>query len=154
MKITAEFNSNEELLSFIGAFGANGITTLATETNNNLSQGIVNSTVVKENSTSKAQDTKKVTTKTETAAETAKKGTTKTNTAPNDKPKETAKEGSKSEGEVQITKEMIRAKFMELIKAGKSKEAKEITKKYGASKLPELKEENYPAVYKEVEALL
>ncbi|KOF56640.1 MULTISPECIES: hypothetical protein [Clostridium] len=154
MKITAEFNSNEELLSFIGAFGANGITTLATETNNNLSQGIVNSTVVKENSTSKAQDTKKVTTKTETAAETAKKETTKTNTAPNDKPKETAKEGSKSEGEVQITKEMIRAKFMELIKAGKSKEAKEITKKYGASKLPELKEENYPAVYKEVEALL
>lgn len=154
MKITAEFNSNEELLSFIGAFGAKGITTLAAGTNNNSTQVETDSTVVKENSTSKAQDTKKVTTKTETAAETAKKENTKTNTAPNDKPKETAKEGSKSEGEVQITKEMIRAKFMELIKAGKSKEAKEITKKYGASKLPELKEENYPAVYKEVEALL
>lgn len=158
MKITAEFNSNEELLSFIGAFGAKGLTTLAAETNNELPEQVkAESTAIKEDSRSKAQNTKKDTTKTETATEAASKKNPKANTAPDDKPKEnkeTAKEGSKPEGETQITKEMIRAKFMELIKAGKSKEAKEITKKYGASKLPELKEEDYAAVYKEVEALL
>ena len=43
---------------------------------------------------------------------------------------------------------------MKLIKAGKSKEAKELTAKYGASKIPEIKEEDYVAVYKEAEELL
>lgn len=158
MKITAEFNSNEELLSFIGAFGVKGLTTLEAETNNELPEQVkAESAAIKEDSKGKAQDSKKEPPKSGSAAEAASKKNPKDNTAPEDKPKEnkeTAKEGSKHEEETQITKEMIRAKFMELIKDGKSKEAKEITKKYGANKLPELKEEDYPAVYKEVEALL
>lgn len=151
MKITAEFNSNEELLSFIGAFGAKGVTTLTAGTNNDLSRVKADSTAVKEDSKSEGKSTKKETPKSGSTAEAASKKNPKTNAASTDKPKENKE---KAKEEAQITKEMIRAKFMELIKAGKSKEAKEITKKYGASKLPELKEEDYPAVYKEVEALL
>lgn len=56
--------------------------------------------------------------------------------------------------EIKITKEMVRAVFTRLIKAGKQTEAKTLTAKYGASKLPELKEEHYAAVYKEAEGLL
>lgn len=59
-----------------------------------------------------------------------------------------------SEEKPKITKEMIRGIFGKLIKAGKANEAKKITKKFGASKVPDLKEEDYAAVYKEVEALL
>lgn len=154
MKITAEFNSNEELLSFIGAFGTKGITTLAAGTGNNLPQQVKTVTTgVKETTKAKAQETKNETPKAGQLTETSKKETVKESTAPKDEPKGN-KEVSKPEEETSITKEMVRAKFMELIKAGKSKEAKEITKKYGASKLPELKEEDYSAVYKEVEALL
>ncbi len=59
-----------------------------------------------------------------------------------------------SREEIKITKEMVRAVFSKLIKAGKQIEAKTLTAKYGASKLPELKEEHYAAVYKEAEELL
>lgn len=56
--------------------------------------------------------------------------------------------------EPKVTKETIRAAFAKLIKAGKAKEAKDITAKYGANKVPDLKEEDYASVLKEVEALL
>ncbi|EPY2286937.1 hypothetical protein ACXAT6_004229, partial [Clostridium sporogenes] len=72
-----------------------------------------------------------------------------------DEPKEEVEEDKPvEEPKTEITKEMVRAVFTKLIQAGKQKEAKEITAKYGASKLPELKEEHYAAVIKEVEALL
>ena len=56
--------------------------------------------------------------------------------------------------EVNITKEMVRAICSKAIKAGKSAEVKNIVSKYGASKLPDLKEESYADAYKDVEALL
>ena len=56
--------------------------------------------------------------------------------------------------EVNITKEMVRAICSKAIKAGKSAEVKNIVAKYGASKLPDLKEECYADAYKDVEALL
>ena len=56
--------------------------------------------------------------------------------------------------EVNITKEMVRAICSKAIKTGKSAEVKKIVSKYGASKLPDLKEECYADAYKDVEALL
>lgn len=56
--------------------------------------------------------------------------------------------------EIKVTKEQVRAAFIKARKAGKQTESREITKKYGASKLSELKEEDYSAVLSEVEALL
>lgn len=60
----------------------------------------------------------------------------------------------KKEEEPKVTKEMVRAAFSKLIKDGKQKEAKELTSKYGAAKLPEVKEEDYAALLKEAEELL
>ena len=56
--------------------------------------------------------------------------------------------------EVEITSVMVRAICSKAIKAGKSAEVKNIVAKYGASKLPDLKEECYADAYKDVEALL
>lgn len=57
----------------------------------------------------------------------------------------------KKEETPKLTKETIRAMFSKLIQAGKQKTAKEITMKYGAKKVNELKEEDYPAVYADIE---
>jgi len=56
--------------------------------------------------------------------------------------------------EVEITSVMVRAICSKAIKAGKSAEVKNIVSKYGAAKLPDLKEECYADAYKDVEALL
>lgn len=61
---------------------------------------------------------------------------------------------SATESEPKITKEMVRAVFTSVIKAGKAAEAKALTAKYGAKKVPDLKEEDYAAVYKEANILL
>ncbi|EPY2275169.1 hypothetical protein ACXAUS_004099 [Clostridium sporogenes] len=147
MKITAEFNSNEEILNFINTFGAKTIQKIEPK-----------------------QERQASTEKKEVIKETTKKDIKKeekSNPLKNehvqtvDEPKEDTKkedkspvEQTKKEDEPRITKEMVRAALTKLIQAGKQKEAKEITAKYGASKLPELKEEHYAAVIKEVEALL
>ncbi len=60
----------------------------------------------------------------------------------------------KKKEEPKVTKEMVRAAFSKLIKDGKQKEAKELTSKYGAAKLPDVKEEDYAAILKEAEELL
>ncbi len=119
MKITVEFNSNEELISFINTFGAKTLTGVAP----------IEKKEVKVNL---PKEVKKV-----------------------DSPKEEVKESKKEEDpKVEVTMEMVRAVFTKLIKAGKQKEAKEITTKFGASKLPELKEGDYAAVIKEAEVIM
>lgn len=143
MKITAEFNSNEELLDFIGTFGAKVISPEhgSTAPIKNIEPGAEGSNM--------PQEDKKVSTSKDTSAEKVKPAE-KAN-----KPTEGAKEEtSKGEEDPKITKEMIREVFTKIIKAGKQKEAKALTEKYGAARLPELKEEHYAAVYKEAEALL
>lgn len=65
------------------------------------------------------------------------------------------KEEDKKEDEgPKVTKEMVREICSRAIKAGKPGEVKKIVANHGASKIPELKEEEFAAVYKEVEALL
>lgn len=63
------------------------------------------------------------------------------------------KEEDKKDGP-KVTKEMVREICSKAIKAGKPGEVKKIVADHGASKIPDLKEEEYSAVYKEVEALL
>ena len=52
-----------------------------------------------------------------------------------------------SKPDEKITKTMIRARGLELTKAGKSDALGDIFKKFGASKLSDLKEENYEEAY-------
>ena len=128
MKITAEFNSNEELLNFIKVFGE-------VQLKKEDQQGVG----IAEN--------KKITTKKESekSKETDKK----------DENLEVKEEQIEiKESNHKVTKEEVRAVFTKLIKAGKQKEAKELTAKYGASKLPDVKEEDYAAIKEEAEALL
>lgn len=63
-------------------------------------------------------------------------------------------EDKKENEEPKVTKEMVRDICSKAIKAGKPGDVKKIVADHGASKIPELKEEEYLAVYKEVEALL
>ncbi|MDP4179067.1 MAG: hypothetical protein Q8900_12100 [Bacillota bacterium] len=141
MKITAEFNSNEELLSFISTFGAK---TFKAEQEACSKIQIVDQTVRQA-----VEEVPKVETKV-ISQETSKGEVVDVEPTPilQDPSKEKKDEDSK------ITKEQIRAVFTKLLKAGKSKEAKELTAKYGASKIPDLKQEDYEAVYKEAEGLL
>lgn len=68
---------------------------------------------------------------------------------------EPPKEDTKPEEEApKVTKEMIRERLGSIMKAGKQKEVKALVAKYGASKVPDIKEEDYPAIYKEAEGLL
>lgn len=150
MKITAEFNSNEELLSFIGAFGTKSFkpeqgSNVPVNTNkaNNLTE-----IETKDSKVGKPQEDKNVPKVNAEVVEVNQKTT-------EIKDVETAKdEASKGEESPKITKEMVREVFTKIIKAGKQKEAKALTEKYGATRLPDLKEEHYAAVYKEAEALL
>jgi len=141
MKITAEFNSNEELLSFIGTFGTKGL----------ISSGVTNVTnispVVETKKTVKGEIIK---TEDKPIKEVLKEEI-KENVATKDA--ETTK-GDATSGEPKITKEMIRERLGLIMKTGKQKEAKDLLAKYSASKLPELKEEHYAAVYGEAEGLL
>lgn len=63
-------------------------------------------------------------------------------------------EDKKEDEGPKVTKEMVREICSKAIKAGKPGEVKKIVADHGASKIPELKEEEFAAVYKEVEALL
>lgn len=158
MKMNVEFESKEELLSFVGMFG--GGTT------------ITNITVPEQSAPVKSEDPK---TNVKPAAEKVKKDKIETkkeeqpkteptkvdaevtgvDTTSKEPPKdaEVNEENSGSE-DVEITSVMVRAICQKAIKAGKSAEVKNIVSKYGASKLPDLKEECYADAYKDVEALL
>jgi two-component SAPR family response regulator len=132
MKITAEFNSNEELLNFISTFGTKTI------------QKAEPKQVVQASTRVKKVENKVTNTPKEESLPTESPKEDKTESPKEDKKEETSK----------ITKEMIRAIFTKLIKAGKQQEAKTLTQKYGAAKVPDIKEEDYAAIYKEAEELL
>lgn len=154
MKITAEFNSNEELLSFIGTFGNK---TFKAEQGCSNTTNIVNKVAEKKIGAVIEDKKEKVTPVVE--AEIVSQKTPKgevvdaESTSVEQDPRKAANNDKKDEGP-KITKEQVRAVFTKLIKAGKQKEAKALTEKYGASKLPEVKEEDYAAIYKEAEGLI
>lgn len=155
MKITAEFNSTEELLSFIKVFGEKGLVT-ANEGQASVTYGKDD---VSPSGIPVCLDGEKFSKK-------IKKQEQKATTNKEDKIEKVEAEVVKVEDDVtnvqdaevkeepKITKEMVRGLFAKLIESGKQKEAKELTNKYGASKLPEVQQKDYAAIYKDAEELL
>ena len=154
MKITAEFNSNEELLSFIGAFGAKSFTPDQSVANTvSVVNPIITGRLELPKDAIKESVLAPVGTQDKPIKETkvdAPKGEIK-ETVPT-KETETTKEDTKEE--TKITKEMVRKRLGVIMKSGKQAEVKALVAKHGASKLPDLKEEEYATVYQEAEVLL
>lgn len=145
MKIIAEFNSNEELLSFVNTFGATALQPTSTEV-----------PVTKKEAEAPKEDkkTKKATKVKKEEPKEEPKNNEEIETSKEEVTEAPKEETAPVEQEKSISKEEVRAVFTKLLKAGKGKEAKELTAKYGASKLGELKEEDYAAVLKEAEELM
>lgn len=140
MKITAEFNSNEELLNFVRTFG--GIMPQEEKVGQPVK---IQPTVVKSNKKEKVEEIKNEDNAPKVEAEVTDIDTTSTEN----------KDAEITEGQdKKITKEEIRAMCSKAMKAGKQSEVKNIVAKYGAKKVPDLKEENYAEVYKELEEIL
>lgn len=129
MKITAEFNSTSEVLDFINAFGAKVITSQMTIDGAKVGAAVEAIKEDKKSNPIKKEESQKV---------------QQSNEVTEDKKSEVVK----------VTKEQVREVFSKLVKAGKQKEAKELTAKYGASKVGEVKEEDYAAILKDAEELL
>lgn len=143
MKMQLEFNSNEELLSFVNMFGGASLAPLGQSTTTENVKATVN-TKEKEKPVQEPVKDKEVVKETpKVEAEVVKVETSTT---------EPVQEVEKAEKV--ITMEEVRAVFTRLIKAGKQSDAKKITLEFGANKLTELKEKDYAAAIEKVEALL
>lgn len=141
MKITAEFNSNEELINFISAFSTKAVTPSQEKTIPVTTVKDIKPTVA-DKEDSKKEDIPKINAEIAGVSD-QYSGTVDAKIVKDENPKVT-----------KVTKEMVRAIFTKIIKAGKQQEAKALTAKYGASKIPEIKEGDYTAIYKEAEVLL
>lgn len=148
MEMSVKFSSKEELLEFVSMFGGpvkgKGVEPVKAEIDGaklaeTVTKELVSSTGVEDKKVVKKSTPKKEEVKEEPKEE--EKEEIKT-----EEPKEEVKEVAAAE---KVTKEMVRAVFSDLIKKGKQKEAKELTSKYGASKLSEVKEEDFEAIIKE-----
>lgn len=156
MKINVEFNTVEEMKEFAELIG------VPCKGNDKMVAVVQNEEKEVKNNNSK-EDKKKMSKKLEKTkleekpkeepvqeeapkVEAEKVGVDETPIGPH-KDAEFTEEGPK------ITKEQLREICSSVMKSGKQSEVKEIFKKYGASKLPELKEEDYASAYKDVEAL-
>ena len=144
MEITAKFNNGEEMMAFARLLLGQDNTVKFVP-----SHGVVTDVdPSKEDDTEKQEDKSKEVNTPKVEAEVV--GIDATPEELNE-----AKELiDKKKEEPKVTKEMVRAAFSKLIKAGKQKEAKELTGKYGAAKLPDVKEDDYAAILKEAEDLL
>lgn len=144
MKITAEFNSNDELMSFISAFGARGA---------QLKQELA--PVVDAKKTAKVETIKKEDKPAaQVKAEAQKEEIKEAEIAKETEIANEIEQDQKKDEEVKVTKEMVRKRLGAVMKAGKQTEAKELVAKHGATGIPTLKEEEYAAVYEEAEKLL
>lgn len=139
MKITAEFTTSQEILEFaklfVGGATSNEIPNIKVE----------GPLAAKEIDKVVKEDCKKNTKVKET------KEDAKVEEQP--KQEEVNTETTQEDNEA-VTKEMVRDIFSKLLKSGKQSEAKELTSKYGASKIPEIKEEDYAAIYKDAKELI
>lgn len=133
MKIVAEFNSIEEVKEFSKAFKANEIIIPPIQINNDTANALVE--------TKKSED-----------SEIKKETKTKTKKVSKKEEEKAVKEDVKEEKKIDFTE--VREVATTLVQAGKQPELAEITAKYGASKLSELKEEDYEAVLNEFKELM
>ena len=156
MKISVEFNTVEEMQEFAksvhGGCSCSGLT--ANISNAEAVKDEAPKETAKKKNTSKKAEIKKEEPKKEDAPKVEAEVTGVDESANNEPVKDAEpKEEKTGEDEPKVTKEQLREICASVMKAGKQSEVKEVFKKYGASKLPELKEEDYAAVYKDVEAL-
>jgi len=137
MKITAEFNSVDEVLAFASTFANKNLggTTLPI---------VVNTPKVSEAVKEEVKTKEPVQIHTPDKEEPQKETVVE----------EQAQAQEENKEEISVTKEMVREKLGAAMKAGKQAEVKALVKKYGATKVPDLKEEHYKAVYEEAGALL
>jgi preprotein translocase subunit SecD len=144
MKIVAEFNSMEEIISFVKTFGVKTSSPVQDVSSSKvtITDNSITAEVIKDGQLN-VEDKEIVSQESSTDEE--------IETASTSVEQEAEKEEVE---EPKVSKEMVREILTKLIKAGKAQEAKNLTSKYGASRLPDLKEEYYAAVYKEAEALL
>lgn len=133
MKIVAEFNSIEEVKEFSEAFRANEIRVSPIQFDGKPATAFVE--------TKKSED-----------SEIKKETNTKTKKVSKKEEEKTVKEDVKEEKKIDFTE--IREVAAALVKAGKQPELAEIVAKYGARKLPDLKEEDYEAVLNEFKELM
>lgn len=138
MKIIAEFNSTNEVLDFINAFGGRAVTTQVTIDGAKIGAKV-------DAALGASKEEKKI--------EAPNKDVEKKEEIQKIEQSNEVKEDKKNE-EIKVTKEQVREVFSKLVKSGKQKEAKELTAKYGASKLSEVKEEDYSTILKDAEELL
>ena len=137
MKINVEFNTVEEMKEFGALFA-----TLKAPVNTNKVQVVEKAAVSRDNSPNESK-------------EKVKAEVVGVDTSANEKNKDNEIGNEKSaDEEPSITKEMVRDIFSKLLKAGKGVEAKALTTKYGANKIPEIKEEDYKAIYAEAKELI
>lgn len=132
MKIIAEFNSNEELASFISTFGKVGVTPIQV--------GIA-----------KTEETKpkKVTTKKEDKVQAPKVDAE----IVEDKKAEEEPPVEIKEAEVKVTKEDVSNACKAKMTEGKTAQVKAITSKFGAKNISSIKEEDYEAILAELEVI-
>lgn len=145
MKITAEFNSVAELISFANTFVGQSFVPQHGVGLDHASTAVKTVSVAVETNTDKTEISK--------AAAEADVMVTTNQDEPAEQQQSSKPEETEAE-EPKVTKEMVRERLGSIMKAGKQKEVKALVAKYGASKVPDLKEEDYAAVYKEAEGLL
>lgn len=151
MKIVAEFNSIREMKEFAELIAQKEIVLKADYIKPEMVQECkseVVQEVAPEKEESKVIENKEITT--DVKEEVTKESVQEVQEASQEVVPEKVKEDSPKK----LTKEDIREIFSNLIKAGKQKEAKELTNSYGAKRIPDLKEEDYPEVYEKAEKLL
>ncbi|MGN2368925.1 hypothetical protein ACTFJW_02560 [Clostridium cagae] len=168
MKINVEFNSVEEMQDFAKLIGA---PCNCNENKAEIKAPTVEEGKIEDNSKSNKKNTSKKAEKTKTEDK-LKKNETPSITenkesvqekesvkveaeevGVDDTSTEPPKDADVTEDVAKVTKEMLRDACAKVMQLGKQAEVKQIFKKYGANKLPELKEEDYAAAYKDVEAL-
>lgn len=157
MKINVEFNTVEEMQEFAKLIGAPCKCSGETVTEAPVQEKEVkkdNSKSDKKNTSKKSEKAKSEDKLKEESKESVKEESPKAEAEQVGNPEPPVTPPQDVEEVKKVTKEEIRAAFTKAIKLGKQAESKAITQKYGASKLSELKEEDYPAVLKDVEALL
>jgi len=153
MKITAEFNSTQEMAEFISTFGAKGF--IPEQGSINIDIAKVAEVVNKSKATTKKEDKpKKEDIKVDNTPNVEAEKVGVDETATDTKEAENVQDVPKQDDGAKVTKEMVRAAFSKLISKGKQADAKKLTAKYGASKLPDVKPKDYAAILEEAEALL
>lgn len=158
MRISVEFDNVEEMQEFAKSIHG-GCSCSETTVNINNAEVIKDEapkeTIKKKNTSKKSEDKKKEEPKKEDAPKVEAEVTGVDESANNEPVKdvEPKEEDKSAEDEPKITKEQLRAICADKMKAGKQAEVKAVFEKHGASKLPEVKEEDYVSVYKEVEAI-